>query len=94
MVAAVTAFLSVSAGLNYSSAYQFFLYSHIDFFWNNGFVIAFYIVLRNDTVVLYSGLVQKVGGVGFLQKCITDLFLVTQNFVNGAGVPLCLTGAG
>jgi quercetin dioxygenase-like cupin family protein len=81
VVAAVTALLAVGAGLDYSSAYQFFLNSHVDVSWNNGFVIAFNIVLRNDAGVLHSGLVKKVGGVSLLKKGVTDVFLVAQYFI-------------
>ena len=31
-------------------------------------MVSFNIILRNDTVVLYSGLVQKVSGVSLLKK--------------------------
>ena len=78
MVAAVTAFLTIGAGLNNTSAYQLFLNSHVDFFRNNGFVVAFNIILRNDAGVLNSGLVKEVSGVGLLQKGITDVFLVAE----------------
>ena len=47
-------------------------------------MVSFNIILRNDTVVLYSGLVQKVGGVSLLKKRITDVFFITKDFVNGA----------
>ena len=57
-------------------------------------MISFYIVLRNDTVIFYSGLVQKVGGVSLLKKCITDVFFITKDFVNGARPPFCFAGTG
>ena len=54
-------------------------------------MVSFNIILRNDTVVLYSGLVQKVGGVSLLNKRITDAFFITKDFVNGARPPFCFT---
>lgn len=36
-------------------------------------MVSFNIILRNDTVVLYSGLVQKVGGVSLLKKRMTNV---------------------
>lgn len=57
-------------------------------------MVSFNIILRNDTVVLYSGLVQKVGGVSLLKKRITDVFFIAQDFVDGARPPFCFTGAG
>lgn len=51
-------------------------------------------VIAIATVVLYSGFVQKVGGVSLLKKRITDVFFITKDFVNGARPPFCFTGAG
>ena len=53
-----------------------------------------YTLSNNDTVVLYSGLVQKVGGVSLLKKGITDVFFITKDFVNGARPPFCFASAG
>ena len=66
MVATVVSFLSISASLNHSPAYQFFLYTHANFSWDNRFVVSFNIILRNDSGVLNSGLVKKVSGVSLL----------------------------
>ena len=49
-------------------------------------MVTFYIVLRNETVVLDSGFVQKVCCVGFLEQGIANVFLVSENFVDGACV--------
>ena len=94
MVAAVVSFLTVGAGFTYSSADQFFLYLQVNVLRNNGFVVAFYIVLRNKTIILNSGFVKKVGGVGLLEQSITDVFLVSENFVDGACVPPFPSGTG
>ena len=50
-------------------------------------MVTFYIVLRDETVVLDSGFVQKVSCVGFLEQGIADVFFVSENFVDGACVP-------
>ncbi len=94
MVATVTSFLCIGTGLNHSPAYQLFLYSHVDFFWNNRLVVAFNIILRNDSGVLNSGLVKKVSSVSLLEKGITDVFLVAENLVDGACMPSWFTCAG
>lgn len=83
-IAAVASFLSIGTGLYHSSTYQFFLHSHVYFFWNNGFVVTFNIILRNDSGVLNSGLVKKISGVSLLKKGITDVFFIAENLVDGA----------
>lgn len=77
VVAAVAALLAIGAGFNNTSADQFFLYTHIDFFWNNGFVVSFNIILGHKAVILYSGLIQEVCGIGLLQKSVTDIFFIS-----------------
>ena len=57
-------------------------------------MVAFYIILRDETVVLDSGFVQKVGGVGFLEQGIADVFLIAQDLVDGACVPPFSSGTG
>ena len=94
MVAAIASFFAVGTGFYHSPADQFFLYLQINVFRNNGFVVAFYIVLRNKPVIFNSGLVKKVGGVGLLKQGITDVFLVSENFVDGACVPPFSSGTG
>lgn len=49
-------------------------------------MVTFYIVLRDETVVLDSGFVQKVCCVGFLEQGIADVFLVAQDLVDGASL--------
>ena len=51
-------------------------------------MLTFYIVLKDETVILDSGFVQKVCCVGFLEQGIADVFLIAQDFVGGACVPL------
>ena len=93
VVAAVGALFSISACLDHSSSYQLFLYPQEDVLWNNCFVVAFYIVLRNNAIVLHSGFIQEVCGVGLLKKGIADVFLVSEYFVDGAGLPFCCASA-
>lgn len=94
MVAAVATFLAVGAGLDYSPADQFFLNLQVDFPRNNGFVVTFHIVLRHAAVVLDSGFIQEIGGVSLLEKSITDVFLISENLVDGAGMPLSFACSG
>ncbi|ACR72541.1 Hypothetical protein EUBELI_01549 [Lachnospira eligens ATCC 27750] len=68
MVAAIASFFVIGTGFYHSSADKFFLYLQVNVLWNNGFVVAFYIVLRNKPVIFNSGLVKKVGGVGLLKQ--------------------------
>ena len=39
-------------------------------------MVTFYIVLRDETVILDSGFVQKVSCIGFLEQGIVDVFLI------------------
>ena len=57
VIVTVVPFLTVGAGFTHSPADQFFLYLQVNVFRNNGFVVAFYIVLWNKTVIFNSGLV-------------------------------------
>ena len=66
VVAAVGALFAISACLDHSPAYQLFLYPQEDVLWNDCFVVALHIVLRNNVIVLHSGFIQEVYGVGFL----------------------------
>ena len=42
-------------------------------------MIAFYIILWNDAIVLHSGLVQEVCGIGFLKQGIVPQYYVEGN---------------
>lgn len=94
VIATVASFFAIGTGFYHSPADQFFLYQQVNVFRNNGFVVAFYIVLRDETVVLDSGFVQKVSCVGFLEQGIADVFLIAQDLVDGACVLLFSSGTG
>ena len=94
MVVAIASFFAIGTGFYHSSADKFFLYLQVNVLRNNGFVIAFYIVLWNDAIVLDSGLVQEVCGISFLEQGIADVFLVSENFVDGACVLRFPSGTG
>lgn len=94
VIAAVAALASIGAGMHHSPAHQFFLHLHEDFLWNNRIMITFHIVLWNSAIIFDSGFAEKVGGIGLLQQGVTDVFLISQNFVNGARPPLGLSCAG
>ena len=66
VVAAVGALFAIGTGFDHSPAYQLFLYPQEDVLWNDCFVVALHIVLRNNVIVLHSGFIQEVYGVGFL----------------------------
>ena len=55
---------------------------------------AFDIILWHDAIILNSGFAKKFSGICFLEKSITDVFLVSKDFVNGTGVPPYFTGTG
>ena len=94
VVTAVGAFLPIGAGVDYPPADQLFLHSKENLSRNNRFVITFHIVLWDQTVVLDAGLIQKICGVGLLQQSISDVLLVPENFIDGAGVPFRFPGTG
>ena len=57
-------------------------------------MVAFYIVLRDETVILDSGFVQKVCCVGFLEQGLADVFFIAQDLVDGACVLPFSSGTG
>ena len=57
-------------------------------------MVALHIVLRNNVIVLHSGFIQEVCGVGLLKKSITDVFFISKNLVDGAGPSFCFASAG
>ena len=92
VVATVGALFAIGTGFDHSSAYQFFLHSEEDVLRNNRFVVAFYIVLRNNAIVLDSGLIQEVCSIGLLQKCIADVLRVSKDLVDGTRPPFGFPG--
>ena len=94
VVAAVGALFAIGTGFDHSPAYQLFLHPQENILRNNCFVVAFYIVLWNNAIVLHSGFIQEVCGVGLLKKGITDVFFVSEDFVDGAGPPFCFACTG
>ena len=93
MVTAIGAFFPIGAHFDHSPAHQFFLHPHEDVLWNNRLVVSLHVVLRNNAVVLHPGLVQEIGGIGFLQESVADVFLIAENLVDGAGVPFGFASA-
>lgn len=94
VVAAIGALFTIGACLDHSPAYQLFLYPQENVLRNNCFMVAFYIVLWNDAIVLDFGLVQEVCGISFLEQGIADVFLVSEDFVDVASPPFCFASAG
>ena len=88
MVAAICVLLPVRAGLYRASPNQFFLHPHENVSRNDGLMVVLHIILRDNAVVFHPGLVQEIGGIGFLQECVANVFLIAEDFIDGAGVPL------
>ena len=87
VIAGEAAFLACRADVDYPATDKLCLHLHEELFRNDRFVVALDVVLRNGAVVLDALLCQKVCGVGLLKQGITDVLLVTENFVDG----LCAT---
>ena len=82
MAAAESAFSAV-CGDTGDPAHQFILHLEKDVFWNNGLVVTLHIILRHYAVVLYPGLVEKVGGVGLLEQGVSDVLFIPEDLVDG-----------
>ena len=94
VIAGEAAFLSGRADVDYPAADKLCLRLHEELLWNDRFVVALDIVLRDGTVVLDTLLCQEICGVGLLKQRVTHVFLVAENLVDGTGVPFCLASAG
>ncbi len=57
-------------------------------------MVTLHIILRHYAVVLYPGLVEKVGGVGLLEQGVSDVLFIPEDLVDGRGVPCGLAGSG
>lgn len=57
VIAAIATFPAIDTGFDHSPADKFFLLLQVNVLRNNGFVVSFYIVLLNKTVIFNSGLV-------------------------------------
>ena len=93
VIAGEAALLACWADMNYPAADKLCLYLHEELLWNDRFVIAFDVVLRNGAVVLDPLLCQEVCGIGLLQERVTHVLLIAEDLVDGAGVPFCLASA-
>ena len=83
----------VRAFMNQLPAHQFLLHLHENLPRDNGFMAVFHVILRNDSLVFDSRFREKIRGVGFLQKGVADVFFVSQNLADVAGVPVCVARA-
>ena len=69
-----------------------FLLNHLELLWgDDGFVVAFHIILRNFTLVLLFLLCKEVYGVGLLKERITLVLLIFDDATNSAVRPLYLS---
>ena len=94
MIAGEAAFLACRADVDYPATDKLCLHLHEELFRNDRFVVALDVVLRNGAVVLDALLCQKVCGVGLLKQGVSHVLLISENLVDGAGVPFCLASAG
>ena len=94
VIAGEAAFLTCRTDVDYPATDKLRLHLHEELFRNDRFVVALYVVLRNGAVVLDPLLRQKVCGVGLLKECVTHVLLISENLVDGTGVPFCLASAG
>ena len=70
MIAGEAAFLACRADVDYPAADKLCLHLHEEFLWNDRFVVAFDVVLRDGAVVLDSLFRQEVCGIGLLEQSI------------------------
>lgn len=80
MMTAEAAFPSVRSYAG-DPAQQFILNLEKEVFRDNGFMVTFHIILRHDAVVLDSGLVEKIRGIGFLEQGVTNVLFIPENFM-------------
>ena len=78
MLAGVSSALSVIAQVHRTSPGKLLLHQQEDVLWDDRFVIALYVVLRNGAIVLDPLLRQEVCGIGFLEQGVADVFFVSQ----------------
>ena len=94
VIAGVAAPFTILSGMHKPSSCKLLLHQKEDVLRNDRFVVALHVVLRDSAVVLDALLRQEVRGVGLLEKGVTDVFLVSENLIDGAGVPLRLACTG
>lgn len=76
------------SGLQPCPAQHFLLHLHENVTGDNGLVASFDVILWNDALVNDTLLVQEIRRNGFLQKRVTDVFFVGQDFLERAGQPV------
>jgi hypothetical protein len=79
--------------MNQPTAHQLLLHLHENLTRDNGFVAVFHVILRDDSLVFDARFCEEIGGVGFLQKGVPDVFFVSQNLTDVAGVPVRIARA-
>ena len=94
VIAGVASALAILCGVHQPSPRKLLLYQKEDVLRNDCFMVSFHIVLRDGAVVLDALLRQEVCGIGLLEQGITDILLIGQDLLNGAGVPFGFACAG
>ena len=73
------------------SSDHFFLYLHMKVAGNNDFMTVFNIILRNQSVVWNTLLLQEIHHIGLLQKGISDILFVLEDFLQSFWSPFLLS---
>ena len=73
VIAGEAAFLAGRADMNYPATDKLCLHLHEEILWNDRFMVAFDVVLRNCAVVLDPLFRQEVCGVSFLKQGVSEL---------------------
>ena len=94
VIAGEAAFLACRADVDYSATDKLRLHLHEELFRNDRFMVALDVVLRDGTVVLDPLFRQEVCGIGLLKQGVSHVLFISENLVDGAGVPFCFASAG
>ena len=94
VIAGETALLACRADVDYPATDKLRLHLHEELLRNDRFMVALDVVLRNGAVVLDSLFRQEVCGVSLLKQGVSHVLFISENLVDGAGVPFCFASAG
>ena len=94
VIAGEAAFFACRADMDYPTADKLCLHLHEELLWNDCFVVALDVVLRNGAVVLDPLFRQEVCGIGLLKQGVSHVLFISENLIDGAGVPFSFASAG
>ena len=87
ILAAINPFLAIFPAMQICPSEHFFLHLHINVTGNNRFVAVFHIILWNNTIIHNTLFGKDIHRISLLKKCITNVFLVFQDFFDGFRTP-------